>query len=747
MAFKLKIYPYIFLFSSMLPGLTGLAQTDNYTQYYRHTEAARYVNPFIGTAGEGYTYPGATSPWGMVSASPHTTYTTMLGYFFSKPVAPAGYYYGQPRIKGFGQTHLSGVACPELGAPVIAVNAGELTPGEYLSTYSNEMAKAGYYAVTLDEMKTRVHITTTTHAAYYRFEFMSRGNNYILIDAYKNLSWARHAGFVRMISSDAFEGWSQTGDFCAQGNEQKVYFYIRSLTEVDDSGLWKSGRKLKDEKQAGGSVGAWLSYQNARKVDVVIGISYVSMNGAKQNLEAEIGEKDFEIVLHENIDRWENVLNRIRISDKNKGEEKEIFYSALYHALLHPNVVSDVNGFYPLYESDGYGVNTTRPRYGLFSTWDTYRNVHALLGLLYPDRQQDMLYTLEDMTLSAGHPPRWELYGSEINLMVGDPVLSILSEGVVKGFGLKHREKLFDVLYKKATDTLSIWRPGNAEYLRDGYIPEKTDDVWGSVSTALEYSFHDWALAQFAMHIGRNDEADRLIAQSHRWRALFDKSTGLVRPKNKKGEWLSGFDPAAMEDSWWIALFLKNHGGPGFVEGNAYQYTFMVPHDIKGLIHLFGSEQAFGNQLKSIFEDGHFILWNEPDMSYPYLLAEDPALVCYMQQQLKKQRSTYFTKAASGIPGNDDAGTLSAWYVFSALGFYPVNPAGAQYALGIPLFNDVQIRTGGDSSFRITANFDLKEETWNRVLCNGEVLPEPVISHKQITGGGQLIFLNGLRSY
>ena len=726
----------IFLASSLQ------AQTDDYSILYQNKEAARYVNPVIGTAGEGYTYPGATTPWGMVSASPHTTYTSLLGYFFRKKIAPAGYYYGEPRIDGFGQTHLSGVACNELGAPLIAVNAGNMTPGDYASTYSNEIAKAGYYAVNLDDMQTRVQMTTTRHTACYRFTFMGPGIHFVMLDAFKNLSWGDHNGFVEKSDHQTFRGWSQTGNFCGQGNEQKVYFCLKTITLPEESGLWRSERKLSGTKQASGKVGAWMSYEKTRVADVAIGISYVSMENAKENLESEIGDKDFETVLRENISRWESVLGRIKIKDENRDRDKELFYTALYHALLHPNVVSDVNGEYPLYESEGHGINKEHPRYGLFSMWDTYRNVHALLSLLYPERQQDMLYTLEDMTLEAGHPPRWELYGSEINLMVGDPALSIISEGFVKGFKFKHPEKLFEVLYQNATDIHGAWRPGNAAYWEYGFIPRKTEDVWGSVSTTLEYCYHDWALSRFARMTGHEKEASLLAGQSKCWRTLLDDETKLLRPKNKEGEWMSRFDPAAMTDySLWLSYILKNHGGPGFVEGNAYQYTFMVPHDPEGLIEFFGSVEAFGDNLQNVFDQGYFTLWNEPDMIYPYLLGKDPKHIFNMQQELQRQRAENFTSRADGLPGNDDAGTLSAWFVFTALGFYPVNPAGGAYALGIPLFNHIEMDIPeADSLFCITADFDVQTEHWENITYNSEELDGLFIKHEQILHGGELRF-------
>ena len=728
---------FCFLFVLHLKG-----QTTNYAHFYKNTDAARYVNPFIGTAGEGYTYPHAATPWGMVSAGPHTTYTTKLGYIIGQTIAPAGYYHGEPVIKGFGQTHLSGVACPELGAPVLAINKGKLTPDDYASSYSDEVAKAGYYSVMLNDMATKVQITTTQRAAYYRFTFNGNGTNYVLLDVYNNLSWVGNIGFIKKIDNQTYAGWSQTGNFCNQGNRQKVWFYLKAKTVCDESGLWSGKRKINGTQQVNGKVGAWLAYEKVKTVDVVIGISYVSMENAKENLEFEIGNKEFETVLRKNIDSWENVLGRIKILETGKEKEKEIFYTALYHSLLHPNIISDVNGTYPLYEKEEQGINKQHPRYGLYSMWDSYRNVHALLSLFYPDQEQNMLYTLEDMTLEAGHAPRWELYGTEVNLMVGDPALSILAEGYVKGFKFRHPEKLFDVLYQNALDVNNNWRPGNSEYWEKGYIPEKTANVWGSVSTTLEYSYNDWALAQFGLKLAREKEAKMLLEQSKRWRTLFDKQTKVLRPKNKKGKWISHFDPAAMNDSWWVSLFVKNHGGPGFVEGNAYQYTYMVPHDIAGLISLFGSVEEFSGHLKGIFDNGYFTLWNEPDMIYPYLLSVDPKRIGDMQKKLQYLRSIYFADKPDGLPGNDDAGTLSCWNVFTALGFYPVNPASGKYALGVPLFNNIQIMIPEtDSVFRITANFNVESEQWEMVKYNNEVLDSLSISHDQIINGGHLNFI------
>lgn len=735
-----------FALSLLAPVCLAQGQGIELAQADTGAGVSRYVNPLIGTSGEGYTYPGAVRPWGMVSASPHTTYTSQFDYLVGNTIAPAGYSYGEPLIHGFGQTHLSGVACNEFGAPVLAVNSGELDPANHSSTYNNETARAGYYSAHLIDANTTIEATTTVRAAYYRIKFQNAGDNYVLLDATNNLSWGKQHGTIERHSAREFGGWSQTGNFCHSGNAQKVYFFLKVYNEPQDSGIWqKGGKTISDVSGAEGDVGAWLSFKGAETVTVAIGISYVSTENARKNLYHEIGESSFDTIKTASIRQWDTQLGKVMVEDKGAEEQKTIFYSALYHALLHPNIVSDVNGDYPLYESDprASGNNPDYPRYGLFSLWDSYRNVHALLSLLYPEQQQAMLFTLEDMTITSGHPPRWELYGSETRVMVGDPAVSVMAEGMMKGFDFQYPEKLFTTLYKSARNTHSDWRPGNKEYIERGYIPEKTDDVWGSVSTTLEYNYHDWALAQMGETLGRKEAANVLNNQSLSWRVLFNKETGTVCPTKQSGECISGFDPSAMDDSWWIKLVVKNHGGPGFVEGNAYQYTYMVPHDMSGLIDLFGSTEAFTRQLATIFESGQFTLWNEPNMAYPYLFGVDSSRFSYMQKIIQKQRSSNFSNTPGGIPGNDDTGVLSAWYVFAALGFYPVNPASADYWIGVPLFQDMRlIMPANGAELSIVSDFNTSNGAWRSVRFNGNTLEVPVISHRELSSGGTLQFSN-----
>lgn len=700
---------------------------------------ARKVNPFIGTDGQGYTYPGATLPWGMVSVSPHTTHTSRLDYLLGGVIAPSGYRYGQRKIKGFGQTHLSGVGCPALGAPLVSINVGERQFNDLDSQYSNESAIAGYYSVHLDRFNTKVELTATTRVGVHRFSFPKHETAHILINAYNNLSWANRDGYVEFISDTEVIGWSKVGNFCNKGDEQTVYFAAKVNKRPINYGTWK-GLGIIDHKSPtrSGKVGAWFSFKDETETELYVGISYTSMQNALTNLYTEIDGENFDTILSKAIKIWDEQLGKIAIESAYKNHEI-MFYTALYHSLLHPSIVSDANGDYLLYSSENIGNNPNRPRYSIFSLWDTYRNLHSFLSLVYPKQQQEMLLTLEDMTLEAGQAPQWELLGDEVNMMVGDPALSVLAEGFLKGFKFNNIDQLFQILYKGAlTPSDKGRRPGNYTYQKLGFIPHKTKGVWGAVSTTLEYSYHDWSLAQLAKKMGNLTAYHALISQASGWHKLFDYQAKTLRPKDKKNRWLPNFDPTKEKGESIIKL-----GGPRFVEGNAYQYTFMIPHGISQLLELYGSESNFVEQLRYIFDNKQFAMWNEPDLFYPYLFN----LVSNGSEQTNKEiseiRSTYFNTLPSGIPGNDDCGTLSTWYIFSALGFYPVNPVSGEYVLGLPLFPKITIFL--DTSFYVGQSIQITMQNKelnahsHHVFFNNEQIFQ-TISHDKLISGGELIF-------
>ena len=700
-----------------------------------HSTLGKYVNPFIGTDGEGHTFPGAVRPWGMVSVNPHTNYTTPIDLMRGGPVAPSGYHFGEEKIKGFGQTHLSGVGCPDLGAPVVRVKNGIRDFGLTGSKYSKEQAWPGYYSVKLNDFETLVEVTATKRVGVHRFTFKKNTPSHIILSASHNLGWIDDDGFVKFISDHELIGWSETGKFCSQNNSRKVYFAAKINKQPSEYGTFEGeGGESTDELTRSGKAGAFWTFEDKDSVELYIGISYTSIENAKANLEFELSNKNFEVVKSEAEKEWEQILGRINVKGGSK-KERTLFYTSLYRTLIHPNVVSDVSGDYPLFGMLGIGNNKFNERYGVFSMWDTYRNVHGLLSLIYPEKQQAMLLTLEDMAHEANFIPQWELLGNEVNMMVGDPALPIIAEGVIKGFKFKNLEELYSILYRGATEGSDIGRrPGNLKYQTLGYIPHKTKGVWGAVSTTLEYAYHDWSLAKIAGHLGKEEDKNILLTHANGWKKLFDQETFTLRPIKQDGEWLAPFDPKATKGEHKLKA-----GGPGYVEGSAYQYSYMVPHGIKELIALHGGEEEFKKHLEAVFNNGDFTLWNEPDMAYPYLFTYLENGLPITQRLVKEILKKHFDNTPKGLPGNEDVGTLSAWYIFSSLGLYPADPVSGEFRLGIPLFNEIEISIGDSANpplLKIKKNAFQK----NQISFEGISIKDGGIKHSDLIKGGELNF-------
>ncbi|MBW2161990.1 MAG: glycoside hydrolase family 92 protein, partial [Deltaproteobacteria bacterium] len=427
-------------------------------------------------------------------------------------------------------------------------------------------------------------------------------------------------------------------------------------------------------------------------------------------------------------------LGRIEVAG-GSADDRVRFYTALYHALIHPSILSDVDGTYPIFTRDetGQGSDT---RYTVFSLWDTYRTLHPLLTLVYPETQLEIVKGMQDMTLHADAPPKWELISDEVQPMVGDPALIVFADSYAKGLTDFDLGLVYDVMRDAANR--EDHRPGATEYLDLGFVPmERAGTVWGPVSTTLEYALADWALAQLAEALGRNDDVPVLLERAKSYRGFYDGETGTLRPKNTDGSFLEPFDPDAAEGSFPLRL-----GGPGYVEGTAWQYAFFVQHDVDGLIALHG-EQAFVDRLTWVFDTDRFVLWNEPDMAYPYLFTFVDGEAHRTQREARAAMEQYFGTGPDGLPGNDDAGALSAWFIFSAMGFYPVTPGLPEYRLGSPLFERITIHLSeahhAGETFVIEALDNAADSIFiGEANLNGQPLAAPVIPHAAITGGGAL---------
>ena len=703
---------------------------------------AEYVDPFIGTGGGGNTFPGAVVPWGMVSISPHNDLE-----------APSGYKYGKSYIYGFGHVHLSGTGCSDLGNILVIPTTGKINIREnnYRSRYSKEKAVPGYYKVFLKDYSITAEVTATIRAGFHRYAFPTREKDAnIIIDVSHTLSPCKDS-YVKIISDTEVEGWSRSGGFCSKysGNQQTVYFYAKFSKSALSYGTWKDDLVRKKNEQSGNNIGAFLRFSTSKDeaIYIKVGISYVSIANAGLNLDTEIPDWDFENIKRKAHDGWNKELGKIDVKGGTSAQKK-IFYTGLYHMLVHPNVFNDVNDEYQGMRETGVKKAGGYTRYTVYSLWDTYRNVHPFLTLVYPERQLDMVKTMVEMYKEGGWLPKWELCGYETGVMVGDPAVPVIADTYLKGVTNFDIQTAYEGMKKGATqESRNPLRPGLKAYLKFGYIPFDDalgDWVWGSVSTGLEYLYADWCIAQLAGKLGKQGDYEEFLRRSKFYKNYYDPKTGFLRPKNKDGSWLEPFDPASQccDKNW------GGSGGPGYVEGNSWHYTFFVPHDIKGLMDLMGGEVLFVEKLQECFDTGNFVMWNEPDMAYPYLFAYANAEAWRTQKYVRESIKKHFHTGPDGIPGNDDAGTTSAWLVFSAMGFYPDCPGKDFFSLGSPVFDKITIELNQKfypgSEFAVqTKNNSSKNIYIKSATLNGKKYNKPYLSYKDIINGGKLVLNMG----
>jgi predicted alpha-1,2-mannosidase len=672
------------------------------------TVHARLVDPFVGTAADGNTFPGAVAPWGLASPSPHTTMTTPLDYLQDQPIAPAGYVFGAPTVLGWGLTHLSGVGCPDLGAPLVVVGRDVRTdPDTWPSAYGQERAWPGYHALTLTDagahLDARVEATATERVAVLRVRFSGDGPAVLQLDATRNLSWSADDGAVHVAAGEV-SGRSATGTFCAQPNAQDVAFVARVDPPPDAVGTYTDAGPSAAPDASGPVAGAWWRWDTPpASVEIRVGLSLVSVDGARANLDAE--GAPFDEVAGRTLARWEDVLGAIDVHG-GTDEDRRRLATALYHALIHPSVASDVDGGFRRF---GGGVGTLpdgAERFHVFSLWDTYRNLHPLLALALPEQAGAFAASLVAMTAEAGAPPLWELAGQEVQMMVGDPAAIVLADAVARGLHVPDLDATYVRLRDAALDPRH--RPGVAAYLDLGYVPmEQATAVWGPVSTTLEYALADFALAELAEATGHDADVAALRARAASWRHLLDPTTGLFRPRNADGSWVEPFDPDALQGSH--PLFDPS-GGPGYVEGTAWHYAFMVPHDVEGLAEALGGVDVAKARLDAIFDEGRYATWNEPDLHYPWLYDRLGA-GGDTGPRVRAVLDEAFTPAPDGLPCNDDAGTMSAWVVLALIGLYPDPPGSARWAISAPAFDrvvlgDTVIEAEGDGRRVVAASLD-----------------------------------------
>lgn len=729
-----------------------------------------YVDPFIGTTNFSVCNPGAVLPHGLMSVVPFNVMGSDLNQF-DKDARwwSAPYEYHNKYMTGFAHVSLSGVGCPEMGTLLTMPTSGKLNVDyrQYGSEYANEQARPGYYGVTLTKHGIQAEATATLRSSRERFTF-PKGEGHVLLNIGDGLT-NETGGMVRRVSDTEIEGMRLLGTFCY--NPQAVfpmYFVMRVSKQPKTQGAWKQqpnrtgvkgdwdpdNGKLKlypnyGREIAGDGIGYYYTFdcEQGEQVEVSMGVSFVSIANARENLDAEQPKgASFQTMAQKAGDEWERTLGRITVEGGTEAQRR-IFYTALYHSQLHPNILQDVNGDYPAMESNEVR-NTKGNRYTVFSLWDTYRNVHQLQTLLYPEWQVDMVKSMISMYEEWGWMPRWELFGRETWTMEGDPAIPVIADTWLKGIRGFDIDKAYEGFRKSATlpGKENAMRRDIDPYISKGYIPlgvfAQDNSGDNSVSHALEYYVADNALSLLANDLGKTDDAKLFRQRSLGYKHYYDKSTGAFRPINPDGSFLTPFDPKDGENF---------SNAPGFHEGSSWNYTFYVPHDVMGLAKLMGGKKNFVDKLQYIFDNGLYDPANEPDIAYPYLFSYFKGEEWRTQKEVTRLLGKYFSDKPDGIPGNDDTGTMSAWAVFSMMGIYPDCPGSPYYTITTPAFDkvtlhlDPQYYPQGDITITARHADGGKQGYIKSMTLGGKRLNSFRISHKQLTEGRTLTLQLGAK--
>lgn len=772
----------LLLFSLWIP-----AQTANYV---------KYVNPLIGTQKMGHTYPGATVPFGSVQLSPDTDEQPHnIGGKYNKDTYKycAGYVYDDIEIVGFSHTHFSGTGHSDLGDFLVMPTVGplQLEPGKkgdpksgFRSGFShaNETAEAGYYKVKLDDDNILAEMTATTRVGFHQYTFPASDDSHIILDLMhgiynyddKNV-WT----FIRVENDHTIVGYRQTNGWA---RTRTVYFAMefskpftnygwKDFSKREYRGFWGKFDQSKNfPEMAGKQIRAYFDFKTTEneKIKVKFALSPVSTDGAISNLRSEIKDWDFERVKREAQASWNKELSKIAVTTLDASEMTN-FYTALYHAMLSPTVYMDIDGQYKgldqnVRKAEVQVYRSTRGRmtnaglrltehftkqepftnYTTFSLWDTYRALHPLLNIIQPTRNRDMIRSMQAHYDQSVHKmlPVWSHYANENWCMIGYHSVSVIADAIVSG-NLTGPEAV-KALEASVQTARTKYYDGLEYYMKLGYVPE--DKNGSSVSKTLEYAYDDWAIAQAAKKLGNAAIYKEFIKRSENWNNVYDPSVGFTRPRSSDGKFLAKFDPLKTE-------------GQGFIEGNAWNYSLYVPHDPAGMIEKMGGKVKFEMHLDDLFsmhlpdeffaetEDitregiiGGYIHGNEPahHVAYLYNWTDAPWKT---QERVRMIMKNQYKPTPDGLGGNDDCGQMSAWYLFTALGFYPVAPGSGQYSLGSPVVKTAMLRLENGKTLSIEAKDQNQKNVYvTKVVLNGQRLNRRYLTNADVMGGGNIVF-------
>lgn len=702
-----KFYLKTQLLALVLAGfsMSVSAAQDSFTQF---------VNPYIGTGGHGHVFLGANVPFGAVQLGP-TQITRGWDWC-------SGYHYSDSLIIGFGHMHLSGTGIGDLGDIAFLPTFDAKTYTERFS-HDAEYVRPGYYTVRLADSKILVELTATQRAGMHRYTYpLSSKQPLLKLNLKQGIGWDKmtkcqltQENPTTVSGYRLSEGWAK---------DQRVYFVA------------EFSRAVKLQEMQADSVGVF-SFDDATKPLLVrVGISAVSVDNAKANLRAEIKDWNFDRVAQEADVAWNDELGKIKVETPNL-DDKTIFYTGLYHTMIAPSVFSDVNGQYR--GSDGKIYQGDFVNYTTLSLWDTYRAAHPLMTIIHPEKQRDIAQTFLHIFQQQGKLPVWHLVGNETDCMVGNPGIPVLADIVLKGFNVDKKAAY------QAMRTSSLLDERSLDNLKNfGYIPWNRDSTFETVAKGLEYALADACVAKVAKLLGEKKDYQYFFNRSKSYKYYFDKKTGFMRGVDN-GKFREPFNP-----------FHSSHRNDDYTEGNAWQYTWLVPHDVPGLIKLFGGKRPFVTKLDSLFTISGDLGENaSPDISGligQYAHGNEPSHhILYMYnyvgqhdktaEKVREVLKTMYHNDFDGLSGNEDVGQMSAWYILSSLGIYQVEPAGGRYMFGSPLFDNAVVNVGKGKTFTIIAhNNSAKNVYVQQIKLNGRPYKKLYIDYKDIVSGGTLEF-------
>ena len=728
-----------------------------FAQIIERKQAVEFVKPFIGTGAvdknslSGSNFPGATTPFGFVQLSPDTR---------DAPDDPAsGYDYNDKTIVGFSHTHLSGTGVADLCYVLFMPTTGpvKLNPGNveergsgYRSSFSHqqESARPGYYQVMLQDHGINAELTSTSHTGMHRYTFPQSTQSHIVIDMDHSLDKKRDYWQCRIIGSEIKVGNNHTIEgyriITGWARLRKVYFHAEFSKPFDSVFMANGNQKPQITTLLNGTaLKAALNFNTTGKEQILVkvALSSVSIENARMNMTAEIPGWDFDQVSKQSEAQWENELSKIRI--EGTQEQKEIFYTGMYHAFTQPNNIADVNGDYQATDMTIRNA-PDKVQYSTFSLWDTYRAAHPLYTLIQPERTAGFINTMIRQYETYGYLPIWQLWGDENYCMIGNHAIPVITDAILKGIPGIDAEKAYEAV--KASSVTD--HPGSpfTAWEKYGYIPEDVESQ--SVSITVEMAYDDWCVAQLAKKLGKTADYEHFMRRAAFYKNLYNTKTGFFQARNKDGNWLTPFDP----------LSYGGNGGSPYTEANAWQYSWYVPQNVPDLIGLMGGDKSFITKLDTFFTlankpgdvngnasgfIGQYAHGNEPShhIAYLYNYAGEPWKTQYY---VSKVLNELYNNSSSGYAGNEDCGQMSSWYIFSSMGFYPVNPANGVYALGSPVLKSAAMMLSNGKTFSISVKNPGKENIYiQSVKLNGKSYDKTFITQDEIVSGGHLEFIMG----